>query len=634
MSTLIRSRSRGHRLHLLVAAAVAVGAILPGAGPPPVAASVPTTSALVPVGPVRVADTRRQQCGCTRLDPATLRIGIADRAGIPADAIAAAITVTALRTPAPGFVTVSPAGLSRPDVSTANTRPDRIVANAAIVPLGADGAIDLYSSEPGEIVVDVMAVFVPATSARAGRYRPSAGIRLLDTRTASPPSGMLPVGGSLRVPLPAGVDEDATAVVVNVTSVRATAWGHLSARPTGAEAVTTSFLNPDGSGAPVAGATIVPVGPHGFDIDSAAGGHLVVDLLGWFTGPNAEASTSGLFVPSTPRRLLDTREGDERVNADGGLEIAPPVTDAAALVTNVTVVRPDRRGFVTAHAAGRRVPGTSTVNPAFWNHTVANFAITRMSDRGVAYRASVGVDLAVDLTGWFTGEPAEATDPPPTNAASPARVLLVGDSTLDALDAYPWTQAALEGFEGLVDAASCRRLLRPSCRSDKTGLTPNTAVQAIESAPGALDIVVVKAGYNDWFSDFPAEFDAVVRAARAKGAHTVLWMTYNERVSRVTAQRAYRENNVDLRRLAPLPDYSDVHLADWFAYSDARQDWFYDGTHLTPSGTWALADYISRWIAAIEHRPCPRPWTLGGTVSDPCRSPDDGPPVPDPQSLY
>lgn len=604
-------------------------AVVPAA-PPARADAVRATSALVPVGPLRLADTRRDDCGCRRVDAATISVDVTGRDGVPSDAVAAALTVTALRTDRPGFVTVSPAGAARPGTSTVNTRPDRIVANTTIVPLGEDGRVSVYLSEPTDVVIDLTAVFVPTDTARAGRYVAVSPRRLVDTRHAAP----VPTGGVLPVPLPADVDPDAAALVVNITSVGAPRWGYLSARPAGDPPSRTSVLNPDGSGAPVAGATIVPVDPTGLVVDVVSGGHVVVDLLGWFTGPSADESSAGLFVPTTLRRSLDTRARPGRLHRDGTIEVAAPVRDAAALVTNVTAVRPDHRGFVTAFPAGRPVPRTSTLNPGAWNHTVANFAITQVSRRGTAYRSSGGTDLLVDVSGWFTGTPVVATDPPLPNVPARARVLAVGDSTLAALDVVTAARAAFVGSDVVVDAASCRRLLRPSCRSDTTGLVPNTAVEAIEGAPGSFDMVVVKAGYNDWFSDFPAEFDAVVRAARSKGAHTILWMTYNETVARPNARRAYAENNVDLRWLVARPEYSDVLLADWLRYSDPRPDWFTDGTHATTAGAWALADYVSRWIAAIEHRPCPRPWSPGLSTPDPCPPPELIGAVPDPRSLY
>ena len=599
-----------------------------------VAGTAATTSVLVPVGPIRLADTRRAACGCERTSGSTIIVDVSGHPDVPDEVVAAAVTVTATRTTEPGYVTVFPAGTPRPPTSTVNTRPDRVASNTTIVPLGADGRLGVFLARPGDVVIDLSAVFVRADRSRAGRYVPVAGQRLADTRTSDPPSGPIGAGGELTVPLPDGIDVDATAVVVNLTHLGEPAPGYVTIRPAGAPPVETSVLNPNGAGTPVAAATIVPVNPAGFTVRSVSGGHVVVDLLGWFTGPSAAESSDGLFVPVDPERVLDTRAVPGRLHADGRREVPPPFASAAAIVTNVTAVRADRRGFVTAHPAGTPVPGTSTVNPSAWNDIVANLAITRTSTRGTAYWSYAGTDLLVDVTGWFTGAPVPAIEPPPPNQPQGSRVLLVGDSTLASLDVFTESVAAFVGFDAVVDAAPCRRLLRRSCLSDTTGLVPNTAVEAILSASGTFDVVVVKAGYNDWFSDFPAEFDAVVQAARAKGAHTVLWLTYNEDVSRSNARRAYEENNADLRWLVTRPQYADVLLADWLRYSRPRPDWFADGTHLGRGGTWSLADYVSRWIAAIEHRPCPRPWSIGWPVPDPCPQPELVGPVPDARSLY
>ena len=45
-------------------------------------------------------------------------------------------------------------------------------------------------------------------------------------------------------------------------------------------------------------------------------------------------------------------------------------------------------------------------------------------------------------------------------------MLAVGDSTLAAVPVlYPESEAAYIGFEGTTDAKSCRRLMRPSCKT-------------------------------------------------------------------------------------------------------------------------------------------------------------------------
>ena len=75
-------------------------------------------------------------------------------------------------------------------------------------------------------------------------------------------------------------------------------------------------------------------------------------------------------------------------------------------------------------------------------------------------------------------------------------------------------------------------------------------------------------------------------------------------------------------------------LADWRAYTSGIDDWTWDGSHLTEVGSWLQTDYVSRWMAAIEHRPCPQPWGPGGPMFDPCPIPDSIGPVPNVISLY
>ena len=627
-----RNVTRAPLVFVLATIAVAVLVAPRGAGP---VLAGPATASYVAMTPYRLADTRAADCGCTRLDAGTIAVSVAGRPGVPDGAVAVSVTVTAPATGGLGFVTLYPGGTARPVASVLNTRADRPVANSAIIQLGATGTIELYENVPGDLIVDITGAFVATSSSRAGRFVPVATGRLVDTRQPGQFAGGLPPGGELTVPLPDGVPADASALAVNVTSVGETVPGFLSARPAGTPLQVTSFLNTSGSGQAVAATTIAPVSASGITLYSHGGGHVVIDFLGWFTGRSADDSTEGLFVPIAPQRVLDTRETPPRVWPGGTVEVATWFPGAGALVTNVTATRADRAGFVTAHPAGMPRPDTSTLNPAMFEHTLANMAITRLSDRGLAYYAHAGSDVVVDVTGLFTGTPVTPTLASPPNTPAFSRVLLVGDSTLAAVNLlHPLSQSAFVGFEGIVDAASCRRLLRPSCLSAVTNVVPNTAVEAILGTAGRIDVLVVKTGYNDWNSNFPGEFDAVVNAGRVKGAHTILWMSYTENQVSPKSRQAYQENNADLYRLVTLPQYSDVVLADWRAYTSGIDFWTWDGSHLTEAGSWLQTDYVSRWVAAIEHRPCPRPWGPGGPTFDPCPPPESIGPVPSAQALY
>lgn len=80
--------------------------------------------------------------------------------GIPANAQGYALNVTALpnENPMP-FLTAYPANQPRPNASILNAFQGQIVTNSAIVPAGANGAIDVYAYRRTDVVVEVSGYF-------------------------------------------------------------------------------------------------------------------------------------------------------------------------------------------------------------------------------------------------------------------------------------------------------------------------------------------------------------------------------------------------------------------------------------------------------------------------------------------
>ena len=62
-----------------------------------------------------------------------------------ANASAVAVNVTVTNTEGDGYATAYPCGGERPTVSNVNHRGAQTVAGAAVVPVGADGSICVYS---------------------------------------------------------------------------------------------------------------------------------------------------------------------------------------------------------------------------------------------------------------------------------------------------------------------------------------------------------------------------------------------------------------------------------------------------------------------------------------------------------
>jgi hypothetical protein len=118
-----------------------------------------------PVTPCRVADTRGPAgtFGGPRMEGATTRsFPIAESGcGVPATAAAYSLNVTVVPDGPLHYLTSWPAGSVQPLVSTLNSWDGRVVANAAIVPAGANGAIGIFVTDPTNVILDVDGYFAP-----------------------------------------------------------------------------------------------------------------------------------------------------------------------------------------------------------------------------------------------------------------------------------------------------------------------------------------------------------------------------------------------------------------------------------------------------------------------------------------
>jgi hypothetical protein len=86
---------------------------------------------------------------------ATLQIPIAGRVGVPAEASAVVLNVTAINPVAGGYVTVHPRGTKRPNASNLNSSPQTVVANSVVARVGAGGEVCVFNYAAQHLVVDV-----------------------------------------------------------------------------------------------------------------------------------------------------------------------------------------------------------------------------------------------------------------------------------------------------------------------------------------------------------------------------------------------------------------------------------------------------------------------------------------------
>jgi hypothetical protein len=440
-----------------------------------------------------------------------------------------------------------------------------------------------------------------------------------------------------------GVPADAIAVAVNVTTTETNGADFFVGFRAGDDRPEASVLNADRPGETRAAAAIVPVSADGFDVFTLRGNHVIVDLLGYFTGPSAPSSDDGLFVGIVPTRLADTRrpagpDGGPRLWDHGTREFdVRGITggDVEAVVANLTVTQTEDVGFVTAFAAGTPDGGTSSLNYVEAGMTIANHAFVGVSDRGMAVSALEATHLVVDITGWFTGSPVAATEPvPPNSPPPPRRVTIITDS---AGAGIRWNGAtgALQGFEPVIEMESCRRLVQASCRG-REGYAPRTARNEILALPqaGPEEILVIAVGYNDWHARFADDFDQVVTAARSKGFRHIAWVDYRSSVGyTLPGSGGVRSNYGEMNRVlgeklatGAFPDVRRWHY-DAYTATGPAAGWFYgDGVHYTRLGSFGVADWISRHVRAFDDLPCAQPWSPGAPIESPCPDPDPLPP--------
>jgi hypothetical protein len=91
----------------------------------------------------------------------TLELTVTGRGGVPNNAGAVVLNVTAVSPSAPGHLTVFPCGTDVPLTSTLNYGPGEVVANAAVTKIGTDGKVCINTHAASDIVVDVTG-YIPA----------------------------------------------------------------------------------------------------------------------------------------------------------------------------------------------------------------------------------------------------------------------------------------------------------------------------------------------------------------------------------------------------------------------------------------------------------------------------------------
>ncbi|MFW2333696.1 SGNH/GDSL hydrolase family protein [Ilumatobacter sp.] len=354
-------------------------------GDAPLATPTGAPSELVPIGPVRVIDTRIDPPGRVAADTAIV-VDVSDH--VPAGTTAIAAYVSATNTAGPGFLTAYDCSTGRPTASAANHAAGATRGAVAITPIADDGTFCLYTLAEADLLVDLQAAFVPVGGGGL-RFDPlDTPSRLVDTRE----TGRSEV---IEIDAPAGAD----AVAISLTAVFGDRFGFLTAYPCSDDIPVVATVN-YGPAELISGTAFLPVSDRGticvYVLNST---DVTVDLTGTFS-----ADADLVFQPAAPTRMIDTRYGT------GGWEpvqgrfqtidarVAPP--EAEAVSGTLTMVTPLRTGFVRAWGCGSE-PETANVT-AVSGAVLANSLTTGVSADGrLCVMARVATSTVFDTSGWW-----------------------------------------------------------------------------------------------------------------------------------------------------------------------------------------------------------------------------------------
>ncbi|HUY57149.1 MAG TPA: IPT/TIG domain-containing protein, partial [Candidatus Micrarchaeaceae archaeon] len=332
--------------------------------------------------PTRAVDTRPSSgggySGDTLPSGQTLRVNFEGLGGIPTGGVTAVVTnVTVANSTSGGDLAAWPADGAGPITSELNWSPGQIVANLAVLGLGADGSVEFQDQSQGsvDLIIDLSGWFGAATPVSAP---------VVDS--ISPASG--PTGGGTQIAITGANFTSGLTVYV------------------GGVAATGVTLN---SSTSVTATT--PAGTAGF-----------ADVTVTTTSGSSQAQgpdgflyeADGAYHPVTPTRVADTRAGsglpysgqapgpgqllDVSVTGLAGV----PATGVAAVVVNLTVTEPSAQGFVTAFPTGLAVPNSSTIDFSA-GQTDANLAEVAVGRGGQIsiYNLTGWTQVIVDVEGWY-----------------------------------------------------------------------------------------------------------------------------------------------------------------------------------------------------------------------------------------
>lgn len=306
-----------------------------------------------------------------------------------------------------------------------------------VVHVNAEYGDQLSDHDPELLSLDFTAEPQPEPQP-GGRFVATGPTSLLDTRRPGQGGRLTP--GVVRELRLADAPADAVGIVAQVTVVDPADDGWLKVYPCGQPEPGSSSVNYKAGSGAWAGQVTISTGNGAMCLASYAAVDIVVDGAGWLSsGATSTVSVAGTpallatdagagYVPVSPHRLVDTREGigGTRLGSGRILRVDPTTTPgwptgATAALVQLTAVDSPEAGFLRAFPCDQDMPETSNVNTrGAGQYAYSSLTTVPLAADGsfcvFTYRAS---DIVVDVNGAWAASATERMLP----AAAPFRVV-------------------------------------------------------------------------------------------------------------------------------------------------------------------------------------------------------------------
>jgi hypothetical protein len=281
----------------------------------------PATAKITTATPTRILDSRTATGGRNGQALAageTMRLQTLGAGGVPSSGVSSVIVNLTVVAPSAGsYLTAYSTDTVQPAVSTVSFPAGMTMANFAVVPVGADGAINIYNNAGSvHVLMDVQGWVASGNPTPAGYQTLQMPTRIFDSRSGQPVGSNrtlhLQVLGAGGIPA-----SEVASVTLHVTTVNASVGSYVALFPSGIARPTMATVQAV-PGIPTSNTIVVSPGSNGaVSIYNYTGTtDVVVDVQGWSAMPDLTVT------PPVPSRL------------SGGPLTTPDGIRAAQILTN------------------------------------------------------------------------------------------------------------------------------------------------------------------------------------------------------------------------------------------------------------------------------------------------------------